>query len=351
MKPEIPVALVLFKDKGVFDGTLGPKFGQMNLIKDQIYDNDKAKTPSTFSSDGVTYDLELKPDITTPGDNIRGAIPPQKKEDREAREHSTYAFLSGTSMAAPNYAGAQSVVLSKQAKSVFGGESAPTTEQLNAYLAYRNTVDMRLLSTAEPMEDLEVSPESGVKTFTSPRVQGAGLVNLGAAYKTDVYLEGKDLQGNTTGEAKVQLKNSEAINNGRIELNFVAHNESDENRIYNAYLTVMRPAIKNDNSVVTKDYNYRGEIDDITLWPGRTYWVEDPEDLGNYIPRVVSGDVEDKDVFKVSREFDYVSEATYNESTHEWELTTTTVPVGKYVYTAATDSWGVQAFLQLWAWL
>ena len=341
VKPEIPVALVLFKDKGVFDGTIGGKTGQMLLIKDQIYDNDKAKTPSTFSSDGVTYDLELKPDISTPGDNIRGAIPPQKKEDREERPLSTYAFLSGTSMAAPNYAGAQSVVLSKEAKSTFGGETAPTEEELLAYQTYRSTINMRMLSTANPMEDLEVSPESGNKTFTSPRVQGAGLVNLGSAYHTDVYLEGKDLQGNPTGEAKVQLKNSEAINNGRIELNFVAHNESEENRVYEAYLTVMRPAIVNDNDVVTKDYNYRGEIDDITLWPGRTYWVEDPEDLGNYIPRVVSGDVEDKDVFKVSREFEYVSEATYNESTHEWELTTTTVPVGKYVYNASTEDWGI----------
>ena len=372
VKPEIPVALVLFKDKGYFDGTiLHIKAGQMTLIKDQIYDNDKAKTSSTFTSDGLTYDLELKPDISTPGDNIRGAIPPQKKEDREERPYSTYAFYSGTSMAAPNYAGAQSVVLSKSAKSTFTG--TPTTEELAAYYNYRNTVDMRMLSTAEPMKDLEVSPEGGVKTLTSPRIQGAGLVNLGAAYKTDVYLEGTDAEGNGTGKAKLALKNSAAINDGTLNISFYSHNESEENRLYDAYLTVMRPAIKNDNGVVSKEYNYLGEIDDITLWTGQTYWVEDPEVPGQFEPRTVSGDIEDKDYFKVSREFKYhateEAAAKYYADQEEgtWSCSNcghrhntgelcgqcgldkdnhtdtfeTTVAVGKYVYDASTESWDI----------
>ncbi len=324
-QPEFPIILVLFKDKQVFDGTLGEKSGVLHLAQNELQVNEKAKTASTFTSDGLSFDLEIKPDISSPGDLIRGAVPPQNKDDKDSRPLTSYAFLSGTSMASPNYAGAQSVLLSKQAKAYYSkAAGAMTADQ---FAAYKNTIDMRMLSTADPMYDLEVSPETGVKTLTSPRIQGAGLVDLGGAYNTDVYLEGADVLGNHTGKAKVSLRNYEDINNGRIKLKFYSHNESDENRSYDAYLTVMRPAIKNDNGVVTKDYNYRGEIDSITAWPSRSYWElsADPETGADiYVERTVAGKVENKDYFKVSREITYYAteeacrNATYDEQNHTW---------------------------------
>ena len=310
-KPEFPIAFVLYKDKGVFDGTLGDKSGFLSLVTDQLQVNEKARTSSDFTSDGISADLEIKPDISSPGDLIRGAIPPQKKEDKEDRPLNTYAFLSGTSMATPNYAGAQSVLLSKYAKGTRDGVAAAsdlTEEELDAY---KKTIEMRFMSTAKPMLDQKESPESGVKTLTSPRIQGAGLVDIGAAYNTDVYLEGaikdEELGYTGTGKAKLSLKNDvDTINKGILDFHFYSHNESNEARTYNAYLTVMRPATKLDNEVVDKTYHNMGEVDSISAWPGRYEYVKDVLDgVVTYVKNVTPGTPNEKDYYTVPRDIFY----------------------------------------------
>ena len=383
-QPEIPVVLVLYKDKSTFSVN---KHGTFKLIENQKYTNVKAYTASTFSSDGATFDLDLKPEITTPGDLVRGAVPPQTKQDKKYRDCITYEFLSGTSMSAPNYAGAQSVVLSKyaaDAESVFN-KTYPDTEQgkkdreadLLKYYAYRNTVDMRLMSTAEPFKDFTESPEkykgSNVKTLTSPRIQGAGMVNLGAAYNTDVYLEGIDGNGNASGKAKIALRNSDAINRGELDLKFNAYNESEtEDHTYGVYLTVMRPAIKNDNHVVSKEYHNNGEIDDITSWVGHSYYKQDPEDPSQYIEVTVPGDINNKDYYVVTRDIEYYDNAAdaekgyYDEENGTWSCVQcghlhnegthcdgcnaekseeniknfhTIIPAGRYYYDKLNNTW------------
>ena len=321
-KPKIPVALVLFKEKKTFEQAGSGTFG---IVKDEVDVNPRANTISTFSSDGATYDLDLKPEITAPGDYIRGAVPPQSKEDKLERKYTTYEFLSGTSMSAPNYAGAQSVVLSKKAVELKNDKEA--------YVKYRNTVDMRLMSTAEPMYDYDDCPEQeGVKNKTSPRMQGAGMANIGAAYNTDVYLEGYNLKGQLIGKSKIALRNNKDINSGKVSLSFMAHNEGTATRTYEASYTVMRPAIKQSNDIVSRDYNNRGEIDSITKFSGLSYWVEKvlSETETVYEERHAQDDVNVGDVFKVIRDIKY----NVLEDDH---LVEKTIPIGKYVCTEITE--------------
>ena len=313
-KPPIPVALVLFKDKSTFQSAEGGK-GKFTIINDKVDVNPSGYTMSTFSSDGAKYDLDLKPEITAPGDFIRGAVPPQKKEDKASRPLSTYEFLSGTSMSAPNYAGAQSVVLSKKAVGLKDDEEA--------YVAYRKTVDMRLMSTAHPMIDYDSAPEinsmeydprsadaQGVMHWgyqSSPRLQGAGMADIGGAYNTSVYLEGLDLQGNPIGKSKIALRNSEDINNGTVNLKFLAHNEGETAKTYHASYTVMRPAIKSSNEIVSRDYKNRGEVDSRDALPGLQYGSEEVKTGGErvYVDKWTSDNIAVNDVFKVTREIEY----------------------------------------------
>ena len=344
-QPEIPVAFVLYSDMPKFG--LEGSTGTFRIINDEIGDNIRAYTTSSFSSDGATFDLQLKPEITAPGENIRGAVPPQKKEDREAHQYGTYEFLSGTSMSAPNYAGAQSVILSKVAKSTFSSANP----DLNAYYAYRDTVNMRLMSTAMPMRDFDYDPEvyynSGdskieVLQLTSPRIQGAGMANIGAAYNTDVYLEGLNAAGEGIGKSKVELRNNDLINNGTIKISFIGHNESEQNRNYGVKLTVLRPAVKHSTDIVTKEYNNLGDVTQIEDFPGRTYYTWDvvSDDSGWHYEAVAhmsQTGFAHNDVYKVTKDITYWDTAadcaldhpSDDEST--WtEIHKTTLSAGRY---------------------
>ena len=308
--PTMPCALVLFKDKEYF---VNHPSGQFGIIHKQVSDNPNAYTTSSFSTDGATFDLDLKPEITAPGDNIKGAVPEHamtnlKQDEIHSTEywHRCYQYLSGTSMSAPNYAGAQSVVLSKVAGPIYHTAKeagrAVTDEEVEQIAVFRRTVDMRLMSTADPMTDGEgnENPETNVRTLISPRIQGAGMADIGGALSTDVYLEGLDLQGNKTGKSKVALRNNPDIAKGDIKLSFLAHNESNEARNYDVTLTVLRPALAQPNNIVTKDYNFKGEIDDIKNLSGMAYFDTDVRKMD-----VASGSIAYKDALKVSKDIEY----------------------------------------------
>ena len=308
--PTMPCALVLFKDKEYF---VNHPTGQFGIIHKQVSDNPNAYTTSSFSTDGATFDLDLKPEITAPGDNIKGAVPEhamtsltQDQIHSDEYWHRCYQYLSGTSMSAPNYAGAQSVVLSKVAAPIYRTAKeagrAVTAEETETIANFRRTVDMRLMSTADPMKDGEGSenPETNERSLISPRIQGAGMADIGGALSTDVYLEGLDLQGNKTGKSKVALRNNPDIAKGDIKLSFLAHNESNEARNYDVTLTVMRPALAQPNNIVTKDYNFKGEIDDIKNLSGMAYFDTDVRRM-----EIASGSIAFKDALKVSKDIEY----------------------------------------------
>ena len=344
--PTIPCALALYKDKTLF-ATQGS--GVLTLISKQISDNPNKYTVSDFSSDGASYSLDLKPDITAPGDNIRGAVPEHAmtnltKDQQESPEYKykCYQYLSGTSMAAPNYAGAQALVLSQFEEAVRTrnetydaiATGTGTITQKNAardaadaeFNKTRSTIDMRLMSTADPMLDVVENPETNVKNISSPRIQGAGMVDLDGAINTKVYLEGLDLNGNKIGKSKVALRNNPDIAKGDIKISFLAHNETDQAKEYDVKLTVMRPALAHPNDIVTKDYNYRGEVDKIDSFSGKSFY-----DVEIHAMSVGTGACNYKDVFKVSKDFDYyASEADFNADKK------TTITKG-YYYNAASE--------------
>ncbi|WP_109473346.1 S8 family serine peptidase [Ornithinimicrobium cavernae] len=103
---------------------------------------------SSFSSYGMTAELELKPDLGAPGGNIFSAYPLEK---------GGYASLGGTSMSSPHVAGTAALLL--QARPDLATEDVRTVLQ--------NSADPALWS---------LSPASGY--LDSVHRQGAGMVDI-----------------------------------------------------------------------------------------------------------------------------------------------------------------------------
>lgn len=297
--PTMPCAVVLFKDKPYFETK---RSGSFTFIEKELSKDSAARTMSSFSSDGARSDLDIKPEITAPGDIIRGAVPPQTAEDKADTPLTTYEYLSGTSMSAPNYAGAQSVVLSKVSGPLIqDGELSDA--DLKVIKEERKKVNMRLMSTANPMNDAEANPETGKVNYASPRVQGAGMADIYGALNSKVYLEGfKVVNGEEVGlgKSKIELHNNADINKGDVKLSFYAHNEGTETLNYKVKLTVMRPAQAENNKIITDDYNYLGEVDSFEKLPGIQYYDDSYKEVV-----YTQGTASYKDVYKVTKQLKY----------------------------------------------
>lgn len=140
----------------------------------ESFPNGAAGQMSDFTSWGVTPDLEFKPEITAPGGRIYSTL-----------QNGQHGEMSGTSMAAPHVAGATAVVM-QRIEAEFGGLSG-----LDKYNFAKNL----LMSTAKPVQ------VAGEVTYTSPRRQGAGLMDLYAATVGHVIATDAN-----TGMSKVNLK-------------------------------------------------------------------------------------------------------------------------------------------------
>ncbi|MCM1363751.1 MAG: S8 family serine peptidase [Faecalibacterium sp.] len=152
---------------------------------------------SSFSSWGVTADMKLKPEITAPGSSILSSVP-----------GNSYAYYSGTSMAAPYYTGSFALIkqyIDSNYPSMAKKESA---EMINSIL----------MSTATAFRGY------GQSTYYSPRRQGAGLVNLDAALISKAYLT-------TTDNTRPKLELGEDTDN-TLEMSFVVHNMSADELTY-----------------------------------------------------------------------------------------------------------------------
>lgn len=172
-----------------------------------------ATAMSDFSSWGSTSNLKLKPEITGVGGNIYSTRDPDYAGDN-------YGYMSGTSMASPQVAGAMAVL--NQYLRQLGYEKGESTWKLATNL---------LMSTANPImysEDLEYSP----------RQQGAGLVDLVGATEAGAYLSNPDA---AYGRPKAEVGDS---SNGTYVFNFIITNISDEAKTYTF-----------DSSLITETYD------------------------------------------------------------------------------------------------
>ena len=158
---------------------------------------------SSFSSWGLTPDLDFKPEITAPGGNIYST-----------QQDNGYGLMSGTSMAAPHVSGGSALVLDR------------VDEEFGVDGAERSALAKRILmNTAVPVIDKgTVNSAYELENYYSPRAQGAGEMDLYAALSTPAMVSSPADED----EGKVALRDFADFTEFQLEV----ENFSDEEQLY-----------------------------------------------------------------------------------------------------------------------
>ncbi|MBE7010703.1 MAG: hypothetical protein E7418_04345 [Ruminococcaceae bacterium] len=176
-----------------------------------------------FSAWGVDYNLNLKPEISAPGQFIYSSV-----------DGGAYGTKSGTSMATPHISGATALLNS------YLSESFPAVRGTDKTLLMQKL----MMSTATP-----VYASEGV--LASPRHQGAGALNLLAAMQTNAVLSGSD------GKSKISL--GDDIED-TFTLSFLVENITDEDVSYDE----MELFVMADDSVLRDGVYYVNGMQNLT---------------------------------------------------------------------------------------
>ena len=169
---------------------------------------------SSFSSWGMTPEGNLKPDISAPGGQIYSSL-----------NDNNYGLMSGTSMATPHVAGGIAVVkeyVEKKFPNVSGTEKHQLIKNL-------------LMSTAVPYTDKTTN------AFSSPRSQGAGLMNLNRAVSSSVVILG------TNNISSINLKN---IKDNNVVIKGKLKNYSSEAKSFEYYAQLNTDKVENGMAIL-----------------------------------------------------------------------------------------------------
>lgn len=223
---------------------------------------------SDFSSWGPTSDLQIKPEITAHGGEIYSCVPGQ-----------SYDTLSGTSMAAPNQAGATALIRQyvKANASKFGVQTNGTTD--NKKVTAR--VNQLMMSTADIVYN-----KNGLAY--SVRKQGAGLMNIAAAAASPAYVTTYK-NGEAMDKTKIEL-GDDPDKTGVYEMTFDINNVSNEAVSYDVSAIVMSEGVSStytshgdttvtengallDSTIVVKSDGKAVDSDIVTVGAGKSVSV------------------------------------------------------------------------------
>ncbi len=182
---DVMAGMVTKEDGEKLKNATEKKIAFSNSIKTRLAYNSEGGEISKFSSWGVNYSLEMKPEITAPGGNVYSSY-----------SDGSYRIMSGTSMSAPHITGALSLMM----QYLKGNKDTKYKNVYSEDMDKGRFIENLIMSTA----DISYQDKINGIPF-STRAQGAGNINLERATKTPVILLG-DSDGGMGRKSKLSLK-------------------------------------------------------------------------------------------------------------------------------------------------
>ena len=189
-------------------------------FSDELIEWKDVQIPTGSTSWGPRTDLMLKPDISAPGKNIYSTL---NRRGNSSEFVDDYAYMSGTSMATPVAAGASVLIRPKLKKMV----QSPVLNGIDL----TSLTKIVMQNTASPMIDPTTAKQASECLFASPRQQGAGVINVERALRTDVTasFKVKDSVGLYNSYGAVSLKE---IKGGSKDFTIDINNTGNKNAVF-----------------------------------------------------------------------------------------------------------------------